>query len=99
LKALSEKLKVSLGGTSGPFGSRRMKTGWWGTEWPKVDLEKCTGCRLCEMYCPEPCIWIQDVDRKRKAVVDYDYCKGCGICSVVCPVGAITMEVKEMYKV
>ena len=63
------------------------KTGTWRTFRPMVSLEKCVGCGLCEMYCPEASINI----RKMKAVVNYDYCKGCGICENECPQNAIEM--------
>lgn len=63
----------------------------WRTFRPEVDIEKCTGCRICWIYCPEHVITIQE----GKSMIDYDYCKGCGICAEECPVGAISM-VQEM---
>ncbi|HDI46869.1 MAG TPA: ferredoxin [Candidatus Methanomethylia archaeon] len=63
------------------------KTGLWRVEKPVIS-EKCNGCLLCWLYCPEVCI--KKVG-ERKVVIDYEYCKGCGICADVCPVKAITM--------
>jgi len=60
----------------------------WRTYRPIVDSEKCTGCRMCWVYCPEHCIEMVD----DKSVIDYAYCKGCGICVEECPVGAIEMK-------
>ena len=70
-----------------PGSSMQYKTGDWRTFRPVVDLEKCTNCLLCWIYCPEPAI-----TRTEKGVkVDYNFCKGCGICAEECPVKAITM--------
>jgi len=63
------------------------KTGSWRSLYPKLQLDKCTSCGLCWLYCPEGVIEIID-DKPR---IDYDFCKGCGICADVCPVKAIEM--------
>ena len=77
-----------------PGNSKEFKTSNWRIEKPVVDLNKCTGCLLCRLYCPENAIEIINHEGKEKVRINYDYCKGCGICSSVCPVKAITM-VKE----
>jgi len=64
------------------------ETGFWRTERPVVDNEKCVRCFLCEIYCP---VNVVRVDRERGVSIDYEYCKGCGICADVCPHDAITM--------
>ncbi len=64
------------------------KTGTWRTTRPVVDLEKCTGCYVCWLYCPENTI-VKTGDGK--VAIDYDYCKGCGVCAEVCPFKAIRM--------
>ncbi len=71
-------------GVKAPAGSRAD----WRTFRPVVDSEKCTGCRMCWVYCPEHCIEMVD----DKSVIEYAYCKGCGICVEECPVGAIEMK-------
>jgi len=68
------------------------KTGSWRTFKPVVDINKCTGCNLCDMHCPDSAI---KVGKDKKAHVNYDYCKGCGICAEICPVKAIAMERDE----
>ncbi len=68
------------------------KTGFWRTEKPVVDKEKCVKCWLCEIYCPVDVI---RVEPETGPTIDYDYCKGCGVCSNVCPSGAITMVPEE----
>jgi pyruvate ferredoxin oxidoreductase delta subunit len=76
-----------------PGSSMKYKTGDWRAFRPVIDLEKCTGCLLCWIYCPEPAI----VQMEKKVKVNYDFCKGCGICAGECPVKAITM-VEESAK-
>jgi pyruvate ferredoxin oxidoreductase gamma subunit len=61
-------------------------TGSWRIIRPVIHYDKCNGCMLCFVYCPEPCIYIND---EGKPVIDYDYCKGCLICTSICPLRAI----------
>jgi len=67
------------------------KTGIWRSLKPVINYDKCTGCFLCWMYCPEGTIDATD----GRVSIDYDYCKGCGICANVCPVKAIEMVREE----
>ncbi len=64
------------------------KTGTWRTARPVVNLDKCTGCMLCWLYCPENTIFKTS---DGKVGIDYEYCKGCGVCANVCPFRAIDM--------
>lgn len=60
----------------------------WRVFTPKIDLEKCTGCKNCWIFCPETAIkWVED-----KPEIEYRKCKGCGICVNECPVNAIEFE-------
>jgi pyruvate ferredoxin oxidoreductase delta subunit len=63
---------------------------------PVIDVNICTDCKLCALYCPEGCIDFNTIK------VDYDYCKGCEVCKQVCAPDAITMigelEAKEGLK-
>lgn len=57
-------------------------------KYPKIDLNKCTFCKLCEMVCP---YWAITVDKENKQViVDEDKCFGCSLCQSRCPVKAIS---------
>ncbi len=68
--------------------SKKNKTGSWRSLKPVIDRERCTGCRICEKFCPDAAVKVIN----KKAEVDYDYCKGCGICSTECPVKCIILE-------
>lgn len=81
--AKQERLAVSRP-TEGAAG----QTGSWRVFKPVVDKEKCNGCGLCSMYCPDGVI---DEDLN----VDLRFCKGCGICAEECPKKAIAMVREE----
>lgn len=63
----------------------------WRTFKPEVDVGKCTGCKMCWIFCPEHCIEMVE----GKSVVNYDFCKGCGICAEECPVSAMSMRIES----
>ena len=73
-----------------PGWSEENQTGSWRDMRPVLDREKCKGCGLCWLYCPESVI-----SRVDSYAIDYIYCKGCGICAVECKFGAITMRSEE----
>ena len=83
-----------------PNTTKKNKTGGWRTFTPIFDKEKCIGCGMCAMICPEN---ICCPNKKRKTnkngrvyyEVDLEYCKGCGICAENCPVKAIEMKLKK----
>ncbi len=66
-------------------------TGDWRIFRPVIDKEKCTGCQICWMYCPDAAITMNE---NNKPVFNLDYCKGCMICETNCPVKAI-IRVRE----
>ena len=41
-------------------------TGEWRYSRPVVDPQDCNGCGVCEMFCPDSCLWIEN----KLAVVD-----------------------------
>ena len=74
-------------------------TGSWRTFRPIIN-EKCTGCNVCVIHCPDVCIeLIDNPDKNSKfkkiAKIDYDYCKGCLICMNVCLFKAIDKEIEK----
>ena len=58
---------------------------------PKVDQEKCIGCGMCQLYCPESTVKLTS----EKVIFDYRFCKGCGVCAYECPAHAIKMVQEE----
>jgi pyruvate ferredoxin oxidoreductase delta subunit len=75
-----------------PGTSTANKTSGWRTEHPRFLHDKCTGCDLCIVYCPEG---IVSLTSPKRYDFDADYCKGCGICVEECPVDDIVMEAEE----
>ena len=85
--------KINIGAIVYDEGnSVQNKTGSWRTFKPELDKDKCIRCFECYVFCPEPCI---DLNEENYPVIDYDYCKGCGICAEQCPVDAIEMVKEE----
>ncbi|MDD4193098.1 MAG: 4Fe-4S binding protein [Mangrovibacterium sp.] len=54
-------------------------------DFPKINLDRCTGCGSCVGVCPMDAISLA----KGKAVIDLDQCANCHACESVCPVDAI----------
>lgn len=66
------------------FGAMNVTS--WRVNTPKIH-DSCVGCGLCETYCPEKAITMND----RKPAIEYTFCKGCGICAYECPTESIEM--------
>ena len=66
----------------------KYETGSWRSFRPVRDVDKCTNCLICWVYCPDFSILISDGELTG---IDYYHCKGCGICAEECPVKAIKM--------
>jgi len=58
---------------------------------PRVDSEKCTGCKTCERVCPVLAIKVSN----KVSMVDEDRCRGCANCEQRCPEYAIVMVNRE----
>lgn len=80
---------INIGGIVAEQGNaRQYRTGDWRSDKPTYDFSKCNKCKLCQIYCPEGCIYETD---EGYFTADLYYCKGCGICAAECPKGVITM--------
>lgn len=67
---------------------------------PKVNAEKCIGCRICEQGCAHGAIKVvESAEAKNKlgklAVIDYEKCVGCGQCVAICGTTAAEMSSEE----
>ena len=58
------------------------------TSKPVIDLECCTGCKICVNHCAHDAIRLNE---DKKAVIDYDKCVGCGQCIALCQYDAATL--------
>jgi NAD-dependent dihydropyrimidine dehydrogenase PreA subunit len=58
------------------------------TEWvlPTIDTRRCTGCGLCERFCPTRAVIIRN---GRAVIVRPEDCTFCEVCEQSCPEGAI----------
>ncbi|MDR0767150.1 MAG: 4Fe-4S binding protein [Methanosarcinales archaeon] len=88
-------MKVTLGVSCDPGSAMANKTGGWRTYMPVYEYSKCVRCGVCELLCPDMCVYADQAtaDDKGKCLytVDMNYCKGCGICANECAKNAITM--------
>jgi NAD-dependent dihydropyrimidine dehydrogenase PreA subunit len=55
----------------------------------ELDFNKCTGCTLCTVVCPQAVFEIHD---KKAKIIDKDACMECGACVNNCPVNALTVK-------
>jgi uncharacterized Fe-S center protein len=66
-------------------GSRAGKREMHAATGPKIDADKCIGCRKCARFCASDAIsYVDD-----KAVMDSERCAECGFCIAACPTDAI----------
>ncbi|KKM09374.1 hypothetical protein SY88_19160 [Clostridiales bacterium PH28_bin88] len=70
-------------------GSTPVTTGSWRVFRPVIEPEKCNGCLVCWLYCPDGAIERTAEDRPS---IFLDFCKGCGICASECPRQAVFMR-------
>jgi electron transfer flavoprotein alpha subunit/NAD-dependent dihydropyrimidine dehydrogenase PreA subunit len=59
----------------------------------KIDIERCTGCKICEKVCPFAAIVVIDTIAQVQ-----DSCTLCGACVNSCPVDALSIERKPVPK-
>ncbi len=69
-------------------GSGDYFNGGWRAERPIIDMDRCTNCMICWIFCPEGAI---KVENSTVIGIDLDHCKGCAICAMECPPKVIKM--------
>lgn len=55
----------------------------------ELDVDKCVGCKMCEVVCPHGVFRIED---GKAEIIDRDACMECGACAKNCPVEAIAVS-------
>jgi len=58
-----------------------------GSEFAKIDYDKCTNCGVCMTYCRFDAISFNN----QKIEISETFCDGCKLCSRICPEQAISM--------
>ena len=87
--ALKSWKDIPIGGVITDAGNTvEYETGGWRSHRPIIDMDKCSHCMICWVYCPDSSIMVND---GKVTGVDLAHCKGCGICAHECPRKAITM--------
>lgn len=76
----------------GPFKTEALR----GTH--VLDMNKCTGCSMCQQVCPAACIDMVTVEgnypqnpRSRFPRIDHSKCTFCALCVEYCPFNALSM--------
>ena len=88
VKTAGESEAIAVGG----YGVLKDVSSWRVFQ-PVIDMDKCTGCKNCWIYCPETAIKWTDENRPE---IEWRKCKGCGICVNECPVVAIEFKRVEI---
>lgn len=88
---LPHKFKIAVGGCPNNCVKPDLNDlGIIGQRVPVIDLEKCRGCKVCQVenICPIKVAKLQD----GKIVIDEDACNHCGRCVIKCPFKAVVSD-------
>jgi len=61
-----------------------------------IDLEKCDGCFVCSMICPNKAIWPVEFKGRKYPQVNLGKCCWCQLCEEYCPNEAIKLTPHAM---
>ena len=75
-----------------PGNARQYQTGYWRSQRPTYNFDRCIKCGICQMFCPEGCV---EQNSEGYFEADMFHCKGCGICARECWTKVITMVDEE----
>jgi pyruvate ferredoxin oxidoreductase delta subunit len=75
-----------------PGSARAYRTGDWRSQRPVYEFSRCIKCGMCQLFCPEGCIKMNELGYFE---ADLYHCKGCGICARECPTYVVSMVEEE----
>ncbi len=55
----------------------------------KLDIEKCTGCRMCTIVCPHE---VFEMNGNKARIINRDACIECGACARNCAFEALSVR-------
>ena len=95
---LPHKFKIGIGGC--PNSCMKPSLNDFGIEGhiaPELDLDKCKGCKVCqiEKHCPVHAAKLVG----EKLEISEELCKTCGVCKGKCPFTALNPETKVQYQI
>lgn len=64
-----------------------------------LDLEKCTGCGVCVLVCPNQAIELVLAGEKKFPQIHLGKCCFCALCVEYCPKGALKMTQEAMISI
>ena len=81
--------EIPIGGLILDAGnSEEYETGSWRSSRPIIDMDRCSHCMICWVFCPDSAVLVED---GKVIGIDLAHCKGCGICAQECSRRAISM--------
>jgi len=95
---LPHKFKIAVGGCPNSCAKPSLNDfGIEGHRVPEIRLDKCRGCKVCQVAanCPVKAASLRD----GKVSIDKSVCKDCGVCLMKCPFGVMNREVKTVYRI
>ena len=95
---LPHKFKIGIGGCPNNCAKPSLNDfGVEGHRVPKADLDKCRGCKVCqiEKACPSRAAGVQD----GKVSIRAEECRDCGVCTTKCPFGVMDPETETVYRI
>lgn len=66
---------------------------------PKIDQEKCIGCKACVEFCKNDVLEFDELNGKTRVKTPSNCVVECRTCARICPAGAIAFPDEEVFSV